>query len=65
MAKPPLGVMPWWLWSKAVPEPDIADLLHRYTEVDKAVTRYRQAGLRPDPQWLAEVLGTFPRDPQS
>lgn len=61
--KPPLGVMPWWLWSEANPSPTVADLLSRYVAVSEAVARYRRAGLKHDPLWFAEVLGHCPPDP--
>jgi hypothetical protein len=53
----PVGVMPRRLWDEAFPDPYLVVALERYRAVDAAVTRYRSAGLPPDPVWLAELLG--------
>ncbi len=52
---PPIGVMPHWLWIEFIPDPTLADLLERYTEVAAACDRYREAGLTPNPRWRREL----------
>ncbi len=51
----PLGVLPYRMWCRAVPEPTVADLLTRWLAVYDAVNRFREAGFEPDPAWLLEV----------
>lgn len=54
--RPPLGVMPWRLWwESADGDPTVGELLERYREVDAAVARHREAGVRPLPAWLDEL----------
>lgn len=57
--RPPLGVMPWYLWIEEWPDhtPDLKSLLVRYMAVRAAISRYRKAGKTPRPEWLAETDG--------
>jgi hypothetical protein len=53
-AKPPLGVMPYWLSDEGF-HGTLAELLRRYVAVDSAVQRYRAAGRQPPVAWLVEL----------
>lgn len=55
MKKPPVGVMPLFIWRDIHREPSIEDLYRRYRAVDNAVVRYRKAGLAPNLGWLLEL----------
>ena len=54
--KPPIGIMPLWLWKEKHPNPTISQLLQRYEDVKAAIERYRQAGEPPLQKWLDEIL---------
>ncbi len=51
--KPPLGVMPRWLWQERYPEPTVGQLLERYRDVAAAVERYGLARAKAD--WYDEL----------
>jgi hypothetical protein len=53
--KPPIGVMPAYLWWEAHPEPSLTELLERYDDVCGAIRRYREAGLPIDARWSEEA----------
>lgn len=55
--KPPLGIIPKWLWLELleVPRPSDIEKKERRLELLKAVERCRQAGRREDPLWLHEL----------
>jgi hypothetical protein len=55
VTKPPLGVMPAYLWHEANPDPSLAELLDRQREVTAAVRRYLDAGLTVPQPWLSEL----------
>jgi len=55
--KPPLGVMPYYIWREKNRDPGLRELLSRYIAVSAAVDRYRAAGLPFNLDWLRE-LGT-------
>jgi len=54
---PPIGVMPYYLWAEANPDPTLAEVVDRYAAVQAAVLRYRDAGREVKPEWLTEPLG--------
>jgi hypothetical protein len=60
--KPPLGVMPCFLWYEEHPDPTIAELLGRFVDVSAAIARRREAGLPPDDVLLWEI-GLIPDPP--
>lgn len=55
--KPPLGVMPKWLWLEMLEclPPSEIELKERRVEVSGAVSRYRAAGFSVNPEWLLEL----------
>ena len=53
--KPPLGVMPDWLWWEKYTAPTPGQLLSRYQDVSAAVDRYLEAGYLPRIDWLREL----------
>jgi hypothetical protein len=52
--KPPIGVIPRYLWDERHPNPTVEELRERFAEVSNAIRRYRDAGLQPNALWLAE-----------
>lgn len=53
--KPPLGLMPLYLWRECNPSPNISALAQRAIEVAQAVQRYYEAGELVNPEWLSEI----------
>lgn len=38
--KPPIGVMPQWLWEEKNPTPTFQDLMNRAVDLEGAILRY-------------------------
>jgi hypothetical protein len=53
--KPPLGVMPEWLWAEFHPSPSPDDESARACDLEAAVERHRGAGREPPRAWLVEL----------
>jgi hypothetical protein len=54
LKKPPLGVMPLYLWNEGYGPPQTS--CERLAEVNGAIRRYRDAGLPVNPKWILEVV---------
>ena len=68
MKKPPLGLIPEHIWEAQIKKwidmsggIDLSDLLSfkigRIEEIEKAITRYEQAGQEVPENWVAEGVG--------
>lgn len=55
MPKPPLGVMPLYLWREKNPRPSRHVRAERRRAVEAAIRRYRAASMQPLREWIAEV----------
>lgn len=53
--RPPLGILPEWLWFERHPEPTADDRRQRIEELEALVVRYARAGRRPRAVWVAEL----------
>jgi hypothetical protein len=51
LEKPPIGVMPLWLWRELHPNPTPAQIFTREMEVMFAIDRYVAAGFEPLAKW--------------
>lgn len=55
--KPPIGIMPRWLWEELCRENQLeprASNAFRQSELIAASIRYRAAGMTPKQEWLEE-----------
>lgn len=52
--KPPIGVMPRFLWTEHHPDPTPGDHMARALAVAAAIHRYIKAGRLPLPEWVDE-----------
>ena len=54
-SKPPIGIMPLWLWRDQHADPTLLEMLDRYCEVGRAVERFRAAKVKVPQEWLVEL----------
>lgn len=55
--RPPIGVLPVWLWMEQNPEPSAEERADRIETVEDAIRRYEAAGFVPPSPWRDEVIG--------
>lgn len=53
--KPPLGIMPRWLWDERNPTPTLADVWQRLNALNDAIKRYEAAGKHIPDEWYKEL----------
>lgn len=53
--RPPLGIIPEWLWLDRHPRASLDDSLDRIAELEAAIERFERAGLAPAEVWKAEL----------
>ncbi len=58
MIKPPIGIMPKWLWLEflEVSEPSQIEIKNRIIELEGAIDRYQKASFRALDEWVNELL---------
>lgn len=55
VVKPPIGIMPEWLWKEQNPSPAAADYLARAFALNAAILRYLEVGMLPRTEWIDEL----------
>ena len=67
VSKPPLGLMPRYLWDESHPNPSPEDVQTRLTQIEEAIERYTDAEIDAPDAWMIErkVLTNVKAQPQS
>lgn len=53
--KPPIGVMPQFLWDEQHPDPSHDDYMERAFDLEAAIVRYLEADMLPRIEWVKEL----------
>lgn len=53
--RPPLGIMPYYLWKEYFPTPTQEDINKRVIELENTIKRYEESDFEPLHEWFYEL----------